>query len=134
MADTLRQILVDRAASGVRVFLLYDAFGTLDIPPEHGAALRAAGVLVEPFRPIRLSTLHLAQHRAHVRGIVIDGRVGWTGGFGIDDKWLGNGRTNARGARRTSGSRARRSDSFKPRSLRRGSRQLVCSSRVARLW
>ena len=94
MADTLRQILVDRAASGVRVFLLYDAFGTLDIPPEHGAALRAAGVLVEPFRPIRLSTLHLAQHRAHVRGIVIDGRVGWTGGFGIDDKWFGDGRTN----------------------------------------
>jgi cardiolipin synthase len=28
-----------------------------------------------------------------VRGIVIDGRVGWTGGFGIDDKWLGDGHT-----------------------------------------
>jgi hypothetical protein len=26
-----------------------------------------------------------------VRGIVVDGRVGWTGGFGIDDKWLGDG-------------------------------------------
>jgi len=94
MADTLRQILVERANAGVRVFLLYDAFGTIDIPQDHAAALRAAGVLVEPFRPIRLSTLHLAQHRAHVRGIVIDGRVGWAGGFGIDDKWFGDGRTN----------------------------------------
>jgi cardiolipin synthase len=94
MADTLRQILVERAAAGVRVRLLYDAFGTIDIPPDHRAALRAAGVLVEPFRPIRLSTLHLAQHRSHVRGIVIDGRVGWTGGFGIDDKWFGDGRTH----------------------------------------
>jgi phosphatidylserine/phosphatidylglycerophosphate/cardiolipin synthase-like enzyme len=47
-----------------------------------------------PFRPIRLSTLHLAQNRSHVRGIIIDGRIGWTGGFGIDDKWLGDGRTN----------------------------------------
>jgi cardiolipin synthase len=28
-----------------------------------------------------------------VRGIVIDGRIGWTGGFGIDDKWLGDGHT-----------------------------------------
>jgi cardiolipin synthase len=29
-----------------------------------------------------------------VRGIVIDGRIGWTGGFGIDDKWFGDGLTN----------------------------------------
>ena len=94
MADTLREILVDRAAAGVRVLLLYDAFGTMDIPSDHRTALRTAGVLVEPFRPIRLSSLHLAQHRSHVRGIVIDGRVGWTGGFGIDDKWFGDGRTN----------------------------------------
>ena len=94
MADTLRQILVDRAKAGVRVFLLYDAFGTIDIPADHAATLRAAGVLVEAFRPIRLSTLHLAQNRSHVRGIVIDGQVAWTGGFGIDDKWFGDGRTN----------------------------------------
>jgi hypothetical protein len=26
-------------------------------------------------------------HRSHVRGIVIDNRIAWTGGFGIDDKW-----------------------------------------------
>jgi cardiolipin synthase len=94
MADTLTEILRDRARAGVRVFVLYDAFGTVDIPREHRDALQAAGVAVEPFRPIRLSTLHLAQNRSHVRGIVIDGRVGWTGGFGIDDKWLGDGISN----------------------------------------
>jgi cardiolipin synthase len=91
--DLLRQILLERASAGVRVFLLYDAFGSLDIPASHLAALRAGGVVVEPYRPLRLSTLHLFQNRSHVRGIVIDGRVGWTGGFGIDDKWLGDGRT-----------------------------------------
>jgi cardiolipin synthase len=94
IADTLSDILRDRAKSGVRVFVLYDAFGTVDIPPDHREALRAAGIVVEPFRPIRLSTLHLAQNRSHVRGLVVDGRVGWTGGFGIDDKWLGDGRSN----------------------------------------
>lgn len=94
MADTLSEILRDRAQAGVRVFVLYDAFGTVDIPEDHRDALRAAGIIVEPFRPIRLSTLHLAQNRSHVRGIVIDSRVGWTGGFGIDDKWLGDGRSN----------------------------------------
>ena len=94
MADTLNDILRDRAKAGVRVLVLYDAFGTVDIPRDHLDALRASGIAVEPFRPIRLSTLHLAQNRSHVRGIVIDSRVGWTGGFGIDDKWLGDGRSN----------------------------------------
>ena len=94
LADTLGEILRDRAKAGVRVFVLYDAFGTVDIPTDHRDALRASGIVVEPFRPIRLSTLHLAQNRSHVRGIVIDSRVGWTGGFGIDDKWLGDGRSN----------------------------------------
>ena len=93
-ADVLSGILRERASAGVRVFVLYDAFGTVDIPANHRDELRAAGIAVEPFRPIRFSTLHLAQHRSHVRGIVIDSKVGWTGGFGIDDKWLGDGRSN----------------------------------------
>ena len=94
MADMLRRILRERARAGVRVFVLYDAFGTADIPENHRDELRSAGIVVEPFRPIRFSTLHLAQNRSHVRGIVIDSRVGWTGGFGIDDKWLGDGHSN----------------------------------------
>jgi cardiolipin synthase len=94
MARTLREILRERAAAGVRVYLLYDAFGTAGIPRENVDALRAEGVRVEPFRPIRLSTLHLAQNRSHVRGIIIDSRIGWTGGFGIDDKWFGDGHSN----------------------------------------
>jgi cardiolipin synthase len=52
MGQTLGQILLDRARAGVRVFVLYDAFGTVDIPSGQRDALRAAGVSVEPFRPI----------------------------------------------------------------------------------
>jgi cardiolipin synthase len=63
MAATLGSILMERARAGVRVFILYDAFGTIDIPADQRDALRAAGVRIEPFRPIRLSTLHLAQNR-----------------------------------------------------------------------
>jgi phosphatidylserine/phosphatidylglycerophosphate/cardiolipin synthase-like enzyme len=80
MAQTLGSMLMERAKAGVRVLVLYDAFGTVDIPAKQRDALRMAGVRVEPFRPIRLSTLHLAQNRSHVRGIVIDSRIGWTGG------------------------------------------------------
>jgi cardiolipin synthase len=93
LADTLRRVLAERARAGVRVFVLYDAFGSQAPTPAHLARMREAGVVVVPFRPLRLSTLHVAQNRAHVRGIVIDGRVGWTGGFGVDDSWLGDGHT-----------------------------------------
>ena len=94
MAEMLGQILRERAKAGVHVLVLYDAFGTVDIPANQRDALQAAGVVIEAFRPIRFSTLHLAQNRSHVRGIVIDSKVGWTGGFGIDDKWLGDGHNN----------------------------------------
>ena len=94
LSDLLGGILLDRARAGVRVFVLYDAFGAASVPKDDLEILRAAGVKVQPFRPLRLSTLHLIQNRSHVRGIVVDGRIGWTGGFGVDDKWLGDGRTN----------------------------------------
>jgi cardiolipin synthase len=91
--DTLRTILIERARAGVEVLVLYDAFGTQDIPGESLAAMRQAGIRAVAFRPLRLSTLYVIQNRSHIRGIVIDGRIGWTGGFGIDDKWLGDGHT-----------------------------------------
>jgi cardiolipin synthase len=94
MAETLRQVLLERAAAGVKVYMLYDAFGWQLITSSDRAALMDAGVAVAPFRPLRLSRLHLAQNRSHVRGIVVDSRIAWTGGFGIDDKWLGDGLTD----------------------------------------
>ena len=102
VADTLAAILADRSRAGVRVFLLYDAFGS-SLPDAYLDRLRSAGVQVAAFRPLRFKNLWVVQNRSHVRGIVVDGRVAWTGGFGIDDKWLGGGRrpsewreTNAR--------------------------------------
>lgn len=89
--DTLRAILAERARAGVRVHFLHDAFGNLQLPRRDLDALRAAGVRVASFRPLRLTTLRHVQNRSHSRAVVIDGEVGWTGGFGIDDRWLGDG-------------------------------------------
>jgi cardiolipin synthase len=91
VADTLGSILAERARAGVRVYLLYDAFGS-SFADGYLERLRASGVHAGAFRPLRFRNLWVVQNRAHVRGIVVDGRVGWTGGFGIDDKWLGDGR------------------------------------------
>ena len=92
MADELKTILVERAQAGVRVLFLYDAFGT-SFKKEYLHALRAGGVRPEPFRPMSIMALQKAQHRAHIRVVCVDGTIGWTGGFGVSDKWFGNGRT-----------------------------------------
>lgn len=92
LADALHEILSERARAGVRVIFLYDAFGT-SFTDEWFATLEAASVTARPFRPMSVLAIHKLQHRAHIRVVCVDGTVGWTGGFGIADKWLGNGRT-----------------------------------------
>jgi cardiolipin synthase len=92
MADDLQKILVERARAGVQIHFLYDSFGT-SLKKEYFDTLRAAGVHAEKFRPFSWRAMQKVQHRAHIRVIVIDGVIGYTGGFGIDDKWYGDGRS-----------------------------------------
>lgn len=92
VADTLKAILIDRARAGVRVLLLFDAFGSAAMPKRWRDELTAAGVNFAMLRTLDWSTLHNAGNRSHVRAAVIDGRVGYTGGFGFADYWLGDGR------------------------------------------
>jgi len=103
IADSLAQILRDRARSGVRVLLLLDAFGAEAMPRSWRNELRRSGVQVALLRPIHWHSMHGAADRSHVRIVVIDGQVGYTGGFGFADYWAGDGRhgeqwreTNAR--------------------------------------
>ncbi len=91
MADELREILLDRARAGVRILFLYDAFGS-SFPKEYLRALKDAGITTAPFRPLSVLAAHHVQNRAHIRVVCVDGRIGYTGGFGIADKWFGNGR------------------------------------------
>ena len=92
MADTIHGILVSRSRAGARVLLLCDAFGSSKLPKEYMEGLKAAGVTIATFRPVKWYELHKAQNRSHIRVVIADGEVAWTGGFGIDDKWYGDGR------------------------------------------
>jgi cardiolipin synthase A/B len=91
MADTLSAIITERARNGVTVHFLTDAFGAQHITRGYLDTLAAAGVKVASFRPVHWYDMEKAQNRSHIRVVVVDGRVAFTGGFGIADKWLGNG-------------------------------------------
>jgi cardiolipin synthase len=91
VADSFAKYLADRARAKVRVLVLLDAFGSQELAGKWADGLKRAGVEIAWLRPLQWYTLHRAATRSHVRVVVVDGRVGYTGGFGIADYWLGNG-------------------------------------------
>jgi cardiolipin synthase A/B len=92
------EALSERCRAGVRVHILLDGFGTLQIPAEYLDTMKSAGCEVSTFRPLSPVLLltpfgfGTGNNRSHRRILVVDGRVGFTGGVGVSPKWLGNGR------------------------------------------
>jgi cardiolipin synthase len=72
------------------VRVLLDGVGGFRTPRKGIKALRAAGGIVKRFRPFHIGQISRFYKRNHRRAIVIDGRVGYTGGAAVGDKWLGN--------------------------------------------
>jgi cardiolipin synthase len=91
VADSMAANLAERARAKVRVLVLLDAFGSQGLRGAWEDNLKKVGVEVAWLRPLHWYTLHKAAQRSHVRVVVVDGRVGYTGGFGLADYWLGNG-------------------------------------------
>ncbi|HEX3868329.1 MAG TPA: phospholipase D-like domain-containing protein [Gemmatimonadaceae bacterium] len=91
VADTMAGILKERAHQKVRVLLLLDAFGSQHMSRAWIRSLRAGGVEVALLRTMHWFTVDDAADRSHVRVVVVDGRIAYTGGFGLADYWLGDG-------------------------------------------
>ncbi len=79
--------LAERAQAGVKVHFLQDAMGCNCLHGPDMALLQRAGVEVEIFRYANLTRFN---QRTHRKILVIDGRVGFTGGVGISDDWDGD--------------------------------------------
>lgn len=88
LAEAVRR----RAREGVAVRILVDPMGSTGFEEELCGPLREAGCEVRYFRPYKKRPLTLTG-RNHRKLIVIDGRVGFTGGFGIAPEWSGDGLT-----------------------------------------
>ena len=80
----------ERARAGVEVRLLLDGFGAAKLRKRYREELRQAGVTVSRFRPPTPRNLVRFYRRSHRRAIVIDGKIGFTGGAAISKKWKGN--------------------------------------------
>ena len=84
------EALAERARAGVATHVILDGVGSQKLDDELIEGMRRAGVEVVTFHPLRWYTLDRVNHRTHRKLLVVDGRVGFTGGLGISDLYLGN--------------------------------------------
>jgi cardiolipin synthase len=91
IAPEFAEALAERAEAGVEVNVLLDAVGAAKMDRSLVDRLERSGATVAWFRPPRWYTLHKLNNRTHRKILVVDGRVGFTGGVGIAEEWTGDG-------------------------------------------
>src|SRR5206468_5002357 len=99
IAHEFAEAFADRCRAGVSVNILLDHQGSQKAPSDIISNMKDAGCHVEYFRRVKVEGIIFPwkllryNYRSHRRILVIDGRVGFTGGYGISDAWTGDGRT-----------------------------------------
>ena len=83
------EALAERAGAGVRVKILLDAVGSASIGEEILKILEGGKCQLAWYNPIRWYSLGRFNHRTHRKSLIVDGRIGFTGGAGIADHWRG---------------------------------------------
>lgn len=86
----IEEVLIRKAKQGVEVRVLFDSMGCRTMHNRDWERLEDAGIHVAEFFPAVLGNLQLrANYRNHRKIVVIDGRVGFVGGFNIGREYIG---------------------------------------------
>lgn len=89
ISNALRELLIKKAKQGVRVRMIYDYLGSWRLPKSYIQSLRDAGVYVRSFLPVRFRWARIKiNYRNHRKVVVVDGKIGFTGGLNIADRYL----------------------------------------------
>lgn len=90
IAEEFANVLVDCAKRGVKTHVILDWFGALKMDQDLINRMKASGVEIEFFHPLRWYKIRRTNHRTHRKILVVDGELGFTGGVGIADEWSGH--------------------------------------------
>ena len=92
IASLLFDILAEKHKEGVEVRALFDAFGNdsnnKPLRKRHLKELRARGIQIYEFDPIRFPWINHVFHRDHRKIVIIDGKIAYTGGMNVADYYI----------------------------------------------
>jgi cardiolipin synthase len=84
------EALAERARAGVQVKVILDAVGSAQMSLSLIEFMARNGIDLEWYHPLRWYTLSRLNHRTHRKLLIVDGEIGFSGGVGIADTWLGD--------------------------------------------
>ena len=90
VADQFTAAFEEAARRGVRINLVVDSVGASSMNASHKKRLQQAGCRIAEFNPPTWYSLEEVNYRTHRKILVVDGEVGFTGGVGFADHWLGH--------------------------------------------
>ncbi|HET8796173.1 MAG TPA: phospholipase D-like domain-containing protein, partial [Thermoanaerobaculia bacterium] len=82
--------LAEKSRAGVKVNVILDAVGSGPMSHDLIDFLQRNGIAIEWYHPLRWYTLSRLNHRTHRKLLIVDGEIGFSGGVGIADEWLGD--------------------------------------------
>ncbi|GGB35331.1 cardiolipin synthase [Virgibacillus dakarensis] len=90
LGKQIADCLVKKANEGVEVRVLYDDMGSRSLSRKFIKRIRRAGGQIEAFFPPKIPKVNFKiNYRNHRKLAIIDGRIGYIGGFNIGDEYLG---------------------------------------------
>lgn len=88
--NRIRDVLTEKVEQGVEVRILYDAMGCRSVSKKYWKELEKTGIKTAVFFPALLKRLQLrVNYRNHRKIVVIDGKIGYVGGFNIGKEYIG---------------------------------------------
>ncbi|MBM7601142.1 cardiolipin synthase [Virgibacillus halotolerans] len=90
LGKRIANVLIKKASEGVEVRLIYDDMGSRGLKRKYIRSIRNSGALVEAFFPPKIPKINFKiNYRNHRKLAIIDGQIGYIGGFNIGDEYLG---------------------------------------------
>lgn len=90
LGNRLMELLTEKARQGVKVLFLYDDLGSRSLSKKFFKEFTAAGGRTAAFLPALLSNINpRLNHRNHRKLVVVDGFIGYIGGFNVGDEYVG---------------------------------------------
>lgn len=90
IGDEFTDALSERARAGIPVHVTIDWVGSIKMDRKLLESMEQAGVQVKRYRPLHWYNISRMNYRTHRKLLVVDGRIGFTGGVGVADQWQGN--------------------------------------------
>ena len=88
VGDELSDLLINKVKEGVEVRVIYDAAACWLVPRSFYRRMQNGGVQIKAFNPIFPILSPFSNYRDHRKVVVIDGKIGFTGGMNIAERYL----------------------------------------------